>query len=238
MKNKTLYQCFMNIRSILILIITITSFNIQSEELSILNYKTGTLTDDFQCEFKFYDNWLLDEYSCEIDRKEFDKVKIYSDKWTFLVGRIYRYLIVDKNEIEQMKNKLTSTYGSPKEVLYQRGSSVNQRMFWGDAIFEFDMQRQQDLGTKFYHPAFPPFMKIKDNEIALQVKISDCISKVSSCYDEFNISDNSTKVVFEFNLINDEIRSINASALSLQKDPRTKKKKQDVKNNKVEEIEI
>ena len=42
----------------------------------------------------------------------------------------------------------------------------------------------------------------------------------------------------EFNLINDEIRSINTNALSLQKDPRTKKKKQDVKNKKVEEIEI
>ena len=42
-----------------------------------------------------------------------------------------------------MKNKLTSTYGSPKEVLYQRGSSVNQRMFWGDAIFEFDMRLER-----------------------------------------------------------------------------------------------
>ena len=45
-------------------------------------------------------------------------------------------------------------------------------------------------------------------------------------------------VVIRKDLINDEIRSINASALSLQKDPRTKKKKQDVKNKKVEEIEI
>ena len=223
---------------LLILIITVTSINAQSEELSILDYKTGLLTNDFQCKFKFYDNWLLDEYSCEIDRNKFDKVKIYSDKWTFLVGRVYRYLIVDKNEIELMKNKLTSTYGSPEEVLYQRGSSVNQMMFWGDAIFEYDMQRKQDLGTKFYDPAFLPFMKIKKNEIALQVRISDCISKASSCYDEFKISDNDSKVVFEFNLINDEIRSINVNAFSLQKDPRTKQEKQDIQNKKVEEIEI
>ena len=224
-------------KKILFMLLFSSSF-IYSKELMILDYKTGVLTSEFPCQFKFYDNWILDEYSCEIKRNDFDKVKVFSDKWTYLVGRVYRYLIVDKDSVDDMISKLESVYGSRNKTLYERGSSVNQMMFWGNAYFQFDMQRQEDAGTKFYHPAFLPFLKIADDEIALQVSIHDCLSTSSSCYDEFKISDNDEKVIFEFNLFNDKVRGINSDAFTFKKDPRTEKEKMEVKNKNISEIEI
>ena len=219
-------------------IFLLSSSFVNSTEFSILDYKTEVLTTKFPCEFKFYDNWIMDEYSCEIKRSDFDKVKVFSDKWTYLVGRVYRYLIVDKDAVDEMISKLESVYGNRNKTLYERGSSVNQMMFWGNAFFQFDMQKQEDAGTKFYHPAFLPFLDIADNETALEVSVHDCLSTSSSCYKEFKISDNEEKVIFEFNLINAKVRGFNADALMLEKDPRTEKEKIEVKNKTISEIEI
>lgn len=208
-----------------------------TEELTILEYKLGGTTDEFPCEFKFYDNWFLDEYYCEIRRSEYDQVKVFSDKWTYLVGTIERYILIDETEKVNFEKKLFKTYGPPKQELFERGSKHNKFMIWGDAEFDVSMQRKEDFGTKFYSSSFLPYVEIEENKIAMEIRIVSCGKSFSLCSDIFKVKDNE-KIMYEFTLINDQVRSINSQAFLKEKDPRIEEPKKIIKTKKASEIEI
>lgn len=200
-----------------------------SDNMHILGFVTGMMQEDYPC--KNFSESEQDGYNCPLNRSESDRLFFRSDPYTKLVGSIYRYTLIDKQDVEKLRKIILDRYGVPD--LKVSTNPLTGREFlvewgWGNVTKKYEQVVGNYIGKK------------NDSGKLLTFAIKDCDNiwfTDLDCPGLFGISENPNKVILELHLFGDE-SVINGEANRIGRDPREPKEYETIETKDVDEIDI
>ena len=202
----------------------------------ILGYVTGLKQSEYDC-----NNFYEDEdfgYVCILDRSNSDRILFYSDPYTKLVGKIFRFVLMDKEQVPTFKNKMIERYGEPDamampSVLMDFDKPVDEILLndswgWGDVKTEYVSGFGNSLTSS------------KKNGISVRLHFDECGNTWFSeldCPGLFNLKENPNKVIVKTYMFGAE-DDLNSSANTLKRDPRKPKEYETINTDDAEDIQI
>ena len=205
-----------------------------TDNMHIMGYVTGLSQRDYGCNDFFESE--QDGFYCPLNKKPSDRIYLVSDPFTKIVGSINRYILIDKNQAWDFKQKLKENYGEPNiMVLTSRYIDLKKTAEelllddmwgWGNVV-----QKENADGIKYVG-------KDKESGKWLTFQIRECTNiwfTDLDCDGLFGIERNPNKVIAIISLYGDE-SIINSEANRLQRDPRKEKEYESIDVENVEEI--
>jgi len=204
--------------------------------MHILGYVTGLEHQDYDC-----NNFNEDEdfgYVCMLYRSNSDRVFFYSDPYTKLVGKIFRFILIDKEQVPMFKNKMLERYGEPNakamsNILGDLDKPVDEILLkdswgWGDVKSEYI--------SGFGNSLEPT----KKNGISVRLHFEECDDTwfyELDCPGLFSIEENPNKVIAKIYMFGLE-DNLNSSANALRRDPREPEKYETIDTDNASDIRI
>ena len=193
----------------------------------ILGYVTGLEQSEYDCN-KFYEDKDFG-YVCILDRSNSDRILFYSDPYTKLVGKIFRFILLDKEQVPSFKTKMIERYGEPDamamgSILRDLDKPVDEILLkdswgWGDVKSEYVSGFGNSLGPT------------KKNSISVRLHFDECDDTwfyELDCPGLFSLEENPNKVIAKIYMFGAE-DSLNLSANALKRDPRKPKEYETIK---------
>ncbi|MBT5150852.1 MAG: hypothetical protein HOM43_00575 [Flavobacteriales bacterium] len=181
--------------------------------LHILGYQPDVQTTKYDC-----DPFGMDEdekeYTCQIRRSNTDRVVFFSDPYTQSIGKIFRFILIDKNKISDLVDKVHSQFGDSDAM---GSNATNESDLYLDTFYGWGNVKLERLGGVLY--SLGPKSR---TGVSLRFDFNPCEDMWfvdSDCKKYFGIEENPEKVVAVFRLFGDD-NELNESALRQKRDPR------------------
>tara|TARA_B100001059_G_C17780741_1_gene554012 strand:+ start:214 stop:1098 length:885 start_codon:yes stop_codon:yes gene_type:complete len=204
-----------------------------TDNMHIMGYVTGLSQGDYGCN-DFFESEQNGFY-CPLNKKNSDRIYLFSDPFTKIVGTINRYILIDKNKVWDFSERLYENYGEPNAKVFTSKyidikKTVEELLLdemwgWGNVV------QKENANGKWIG-------KDKESGTWLRFRIQECTNiwfTDLDCDGLFGIEKNPNKVIAILSLVGDEA-SINGEANRLQRDPRKEKEFEPVDTENVEEI--
>ena len=198
--------------------------------LNILGYKPDVQIEKYDCT-NFYFKKDSDDYTCTIRRSATDKIVFFSDPYTKSIGKIFRFVLIDKDQIPDLINKMQSQFGN-SSAMGSNASSEDDLYLktfygWGNVKLE-GFGGLYTLGPKYR------------TGISLRLSFSACEDELffdSNCLEYFGIKENPSKAVVAFRLFGDDYE-LNSTAIRRKLDPREPKTYKSVPTENVDKLTL
>lgn len=196
--------------SALLVLMATTSY---ANDLSILKYNTLMKTDQFDCKFETKDGgWFSpNEYRCVIEESKGDVVELQSDPYTNLIGRVHRYILINRSDINAVIGGVIKRYGKPKDH-YVADDPIKQMLVWGDSTIE--------LGGIIGNS--------KKGGVGLSLTFDECLPS-TDCSDFFD-DVSSEQIVADFMLMDSDQNSIMRESMQIGSDASVKEPSNNTKS--------
>ena len=198
--------------------------------LNILGYQPDVQTAKYDCA-QFSLNKDKDQYTCQIKRANTDKIVFFSDPYTQSIGKIFRYILIDKDKISDLVDKVKSQFGG-SDAMGSNASNKNDVDV--DTFYGWGNVKLQSMGgLKFLGPK-------SETGVSLRLSFSACENAIfydSECEKYFGIEENPEKVVAVFRLFGDDSK-LNSSAIRLKRDPRKPKVYDSISTKDIDEMTL
>ena len=202
----------------------------------ILGYVTGLKQSKYDCN-SFYQHEDFG-YICILDRSNSDRILFYSDPYTKLVGKIFRFILLDKEQVPAFKTKMKERYGEPDAMAM--GSILRDLDKPVDEILLNDSWGWGDVKSEYISGIGNTLEETKKNGISVRLHFSECRDTwfyKLDCPGLFNLEENPNKVIAKIYMFGVD-NSLNSSANALKRDPREPEKYETIKTDAASEIEI
>jgi hypothetical protein len=199
--------------------------------LNILGYQSDVQTTKYDCA-PFFFNKDKDEYTCQIKRSNTDKIVFFSDPYTQSIGKIFRFVLIDKDKISNLVDKVHSQFGD-SDAMGSNASDEND--VYVDTFYGWGNVKLQNMGGVLY--TLGPKSR---TGVSLRLSFSACENAIfydSDCKKYFGIKENPEKAVAVFRLFGDD-NDLNESAIRLKRDPREPKVYDSVPTEDIDEMTL
>jgi hypothetical protein len=198
--------------------------------LNILGYRPDVQITKYDCT-NFYFKKDSDDYTCTIRRSATDKIVFFSDPYTKSIGKIFRFVLIDKDQIPDLINKVQSQFGN-SSAMGSNASSEDDLYLksfygWGNVKLE-SLGGLYTLGPKYR------------TGISLRLSFSACEDQLffdSNCLEYFGIKENPSKAVVAFRLFGDDYE-LNSTAIRRKLDPREPQTYKSVPTENVDKLTL
>lgn len=204
--------------------------------MHVLGYVTGLKQQNYDCS-NFDENEDFG-YVCILNRSISDKVLFYSDPYTKLVGKIFRFVLIDKEQVPVFRTKMIERYGEPDAMAM--GSILRDLNKPVDEILLKDDWGWGDVKTEYVSGFGNSLTSSKKNGISVRLHFSECDNTWFSeldCPGLFDIEENPNKVIAKIYMFGAE-DDLNSSANSLRRDPREPEIFETIETDNASDIEI
>jgi len=202
----------------------------------ILGYVTGLEQSEYDCN-KFYEDKDFG-YVCILDRSNSDRILFYSDPYTKLVGKIFRFILLDKEQVPSFKTKMIERYGEPDAMAM--GSILRDLDKPVDEILLKDSWGWGDVKSEYVSGFGNSLEPTKKNGISVRLHFDECDDTwfyELDCPGLFSLEENPNKVIAKIYMFGAE-DSLNLSANALKRDPRKPKEYETINTDDVEDIKL
>ncbi len=178
-----------------------------SEELDVNGYIAGKDQYQYNCS-SYVKKSDYGDYVCLKRISVSDVIIFHSDPYTKLVGKVFRYMLIEKSDLEVFKEKLIQKYGEPDVKAYK---GVKERFGWGNVILE----SAGGFGLSFNNGP-------KKNGESIRVTFSECNDtwlSITDCPGLFE-TENPNKLIANIYMFNDEAYVLNFNSLVKNRDVR------------------
>ena len=202
----------------------------------ILGYVTGLEQSEYDCN-NFYEDKDFG-YVCILDRSNSDRILFYSDPYTKLVGKIFRFILLDKEQVPSFKTKMIERYGEPDAMAM--GSILRDLDKPVDEILLKDSWGWGDVKSEYVSGFGNSLEPTKKNGISVRLHFDECDDTwfyELDCPGLFSLEENPNKVIAKIYMFGAE-DSLNLSANALKRDPRKPKEYETINTDDVEDIKL
>lgn len=199
--------------------------------LNILGYQSDVQTTKYDCA-PFFFNKDKDEYTCQIKRSNTDKIVFFSDPYTQSIGKIFRFVLIDKDKISNLVDKVHSQFGDSDAM---GSNATDENDLYVDTFYGWGNVKLQNMGGVLY--TLGPKSR---TGVSLRLSFSTCEPQLffdSNCLEHFGIKENPKKVVAAFRLFGDD-NDLNETAIRTKLDPREPKIYDAVPTEDVDEMTL
>ena len=199
-------------------------------KLHVLGYQPDVQLDKYSCS-NYSFNQDRDEYTCILSRSKTDVLVFHSDPFTKSLGKIFRFILIDREQAPKLIDKLHGEFGSSDAMGSNadgQGNLYVETFYgWGNVKLE-NMGGLYALGPKY------------DLGRSLRLSFSECADMWffdSDCLKFFGIKENPSKVVAAVRLFGNDYE-LNSRAIALKRDPRDPKTYRNVKTKDVSDLQL
>jgi hypothetical protein len=197
------------------------------DNMHILGYTVDGEIASADCRnFILRESFLGDSYYCEYRRSPSDIIQFHSDPYTKIVGKIFRFTLIDREQAQAVKEKVIERYGRPKVENFKEGDWVHK---WQAAWGEVEMNYQEIVQDIVFESK--PYTK------SVRFYFDSCEGNFGACKDIFGVSNDPSRVIGRTYLFGRQ-STLNSSALSMKKDPRNKEKPKQIDTQGADELDI
>ena len=180
---------------------------VSGEELDVSGYIAGKDQSQYDCP-SYLEKSPYGDYACLKRISDSDVIIFHSDPYTKLVGKFFRYMLIEKSDLEIFKEKLIQKYGEPDVKAYE---GVKERFGWGNVILE----SAGGFGLTFNNGP-------KKNGESIRVTFGECQNifwDETDCPGLFGV-ENPNKLIANIYMFNDEAYVFNFNSLVRKRDIR------------------
>ena len=197
-----------------------------SEGLDVVGYSAGKHQSEYNCVSYATEDTFLEKFSCLERRSSSDVIIFHSDPYTKLVGKFFRYVLIEKSDLKAFKEKLIQNYGKPDAEAYK---GAKEKFGWGNVILESG----SGFGLTF---ASGP----KKGGESIRVSFWECRNifwDETDCPGLFGI-ENPNKIIASIYMFNDEVHDLNLDSLTQKRDVRIPLKYPDAPTESMDDIDL
>ena len=198
-----------------------------TDNMHVLGYVADQPTDAINCKnYTLDESFFGDSYYCEYRRSSTDIIRFHSDPYTKVIGKIFRFTLIERSQAQLVKDKVLERYGKPKVENFKEDEWVDEwQAAWGQVKMNYESTVQDIV---FESPA---------NTRSVRFYFDDCESSFSTCSDVFGVKNDASKLLARTYLFGKQSR-LNSSALTMKKDPRKKPEVKKIKTQDAGDIDI
>tara|TARA_B110000858_G_scaffold118639_1_gene135359 strand:+ start:3501 stop:4139 length:639 start_codon:yes stop_codon:yes gene_type:complete len=199
---------------------------VSGEGLDVAGYSAGKHQTDYDCAVYAAEDTFLEKFTCLKRRGSSDVIIFHSDPHTKLVGKFFRYVLIEKSDLKTFKQKLFQKYGEPDVKAYK---GIKEKFGWGNVILE----SAGGFGLSFNKGP-------EKNGESIRVTFGECTDiwlNISDCPGLFGI-ENLNKLIASIYMFNDEVHDLNFNSLVRGRDVRIPLENPDAPTKSMDDIDL
>ena len=192
---------------------------------SVNGYIAGKDQSQYDCS-SYLEKSPYGDYACLKRISDSDVIIFHSDPYTKLVGKFFRYMLIEKSDLETFKEKLIRKYGEPNVKAYE---GVKEIFGWGNVILE----SAGGFGLTFNKGS-------KKNGKSIRVTFGECKNffwDETDCSGLFGV-ENPNKLIANIYMFNDEAYVLNFNSLVRKRDIRIPLEYPDAPTENINDLDL
>ena len=177
-----------------------------TDNMHVLGYVADQPTTAINCKnYTLDESFFGDSYYCEYRRSPTDIIRFHSDPYTKVIGKIFRFTLIERSQAQLVKDKVLERYGKPKVENFKEGEWVDEwQAAWGEVKMNYESMVQDIV------------FESRPDTRSVRFYFDDCESSVGYCSDVFGVKKDASKLLARTYLFGKQ-SGLNSSALRMEK---------------------